>query len=50
MLSGYTPNAPAVEVVGNIGLDLQEKARERPGSFFWGTVFLPFLSGCLDGY
>lgn len=50
MLSGYTPNAPAVEVVGNIGLDLQEKARERPGSFFWGTVFSPFLSGCLDGW
>lgn len=38
MLSGYTPNAPAVEVVGNIGLDLQEKARDRPGSFFWGTI------------
>lgn len=37
MLSGYAPSAAAVEAVGGIGLELQEKARAKPGSFFWGA-------------
>lgn len=36
MLSGYAPSAAAVESVGTIGIDLQEKAEKKPGSFFWG--------------
>ena len=36
MLSGYAPSAAAVEAVGAIGLDLQQKAQKAPGSFFWG--------------
>ncbi|EYE93599.1 pyridoxal kinase [Aspergillus ruber CBS 135680] len=35
MLSGYAPSAAAVEAVGAIGLDLQQKAQKAPGSFFW---------------
>jgi pyridoxine kinase len=35
MLSGYVPGAPAVEAVGAIGRELRDKARDRPGSFFW---------------
>ncbi|KAJ5943040.1 hypothetical protein N7516_003208 [Penicillium verrucosum] len=35
MLSGYAPSAAAVESVGTIGIDLQEKAEKKPGSFFW---------------
>ncbi|CAG7984193.1 unnamed protein product [Penicillium nalgiovense] len=35
MLSGYAPSAAAVETVGTIGIDLQEKAEKKPGSFFW---------------
>ncbi|KAJ6080447.1 hypothetical protein N7467_010200 [Penicillium canescens] len=35
MLSGYAPSAAAVESVGTIGIDLQQKAEKRPGSFFW---------------
>ncbi|KAL4956700.1 Ribokinase-like protein [Aspergillus filifer] len=35
MLSGYAPSAAAVEAVGYIGQDLQRKAADRPGSFFW---------------
>ncbi|KAL4802697.1 Ribokinase-like protein [Aspergillus unguis] len=35
MLSGYAPSAAAVEAVGSIGRDLQRKAADRPGSFFW---------------
>lgn len=37
MLSGYAPSAAAVEAVGAIGLDLQQKAKQKPGSFFWGA-------------
>lgn len=36
MLSGYAPSAAAVESVGTIGIDLQQKAEHKPGSFFWG--------------
>lgn len=36
MLSGYAPSAAAVESVGAIGIDLQQKAEDKPGSFFWG--------------
>ena len=36
MLSGYAPSAAAVEAVGAIGIDLQKKAENKPGSFFWG--------------
>lgn len=36
MLSGYAPSAAAVESVGAIGIDLQQKAESKPGSFFWG--------------
>ena len=36
MLSGYAPSAAAVEAVGAIGIDLQKKAKSKPGSFFWG--------------
>ena len=36
MLSGYAPSAAAVESVGTIGIDLQQKAEQKPGSFFWG--------------
>ncbi|KAJ5807885.1 hypothetical protein N7474_009154 [Penicillium riverlandense] len=35
MLSGYAPSAAAVEAVGAIGIDLQQKAKQKPGSFFW---------------
>lgn len=35
MLSGYIPGAAAVEAVGRIAEDLKEKAKGRPGSFFW---------------
>ncbi|OJJ86685.1 pyridoxal kinase [Aspergillus glaucus CBS 516.65] len=35
MLSGYAPSAAAVQAVGTIGLDLQQKAQKAPGSFFW---------------
>ncbi|KAI1849241.1 hypothetical protein JX266_005202 [Neoarthrinium moseri] len=35
MLSGYVPGAAAVEAVGNIAKELKEKARSKPGSFFW---------------
>ncbi|KAJ5325391.1 Phosphomethylpyrimidine kinase type-1 [Penicillium brevicompactum] len=35
MLSGYAPSAAAVESVGAIGIDLQQKAENKPGSFFW---------------
>lgn len=44
MLSGYAPSAAAVEAVGAIGLDLQQKAQAKPGSFFWGMfLFLCVL-------
>jgi len=44
MLSGYAPSAAAVEAVGAIGLDLQQKAQKVPGSFFWGeSDHFPFL-------
>jgi pyridoxine kinase len=36
MLSGYAPSAAVVEAVGAIGIDLQQKAEKKPGSFFWG--------------
>lgn len=39
MLSGYAPSAAAVEAVGAIGLDLQQKAQKAPGSFFWGESY-----------
>ena len=42
MLSGYAPNAAAVEAVGAIGIDLQRKAKNKPGSFFWGKYGLHF--------
>jgi pyridoxine kinase len=35
MLSGYVPGAAAVVAVGNIAKELREKARAKPGSFFW---------------
>ncbi|CAL3964221.1 unnamed protein product [Diplocarpon coronariae] len=35
MLSGYLPGAASVEAVGSIARDLKDKARTRPGSFFW---------------
>lgn len=37
MLTGYIPGAAAVEAVGNIAKELQEKTRgnDGPGSFFW---------------
>jgi pyridoxine kinase len=40
LLSGYAPNAAAVRAAGEIGLDLQRKAKEKPGSFFWGRQSL----------
>jgi pyridoxine kinase len=45
MLSGYAPSAAAVEAVGAIGQDLQRKAADRPGSFFWGASSLLGLLG-----
>lgn len=35
MLSGYVPGAPALEAVGAIAQDLKNKAKAKPGSFFW---------------
>ncbi|KPM45475.1 Proliferating cell nuclear antigen [Neonectria ditissima] len=35
MLSGYIPGAEAVNAVGAIGLELQEKSKGIPGKFFW---------------
>lgn len=41
MLSGYAPSAAAVEAIGTIAHDLQRKAADRPGSFFWGVSSVP---------
>ncbi|KAI4092098.1 MAG: hypothetical protein LQ339_007994 [Xanthoria mediterranea] len=35
MLTGYAPNAKAVDAIGAIGRDLKLKASTKPGSFFW---------------
>ncbi|KAK7416010.1 putative pyridoxal kinase [Neonectria punicea] len=35
MLSGYIPGAEAVDAVGAIGRELQEKSKGIPGKFFW---------------
>ncbi|KAL8929634.1 MAG: hypothetical protein Q9172_000430 [Xanthocarpia lactea] len=35
MLTGYAPNAEAVNAIGAIGRDLKLKASTKPGSFFW---------------
>ncbi|KAI9845801.1 MAG: putative pyridoxal kinase [Sclerophora amabilis] len=35
LLSGYIPNAEAVNVVGTIARDLKLKSSMKPGSFFW---------------
>ncbi|KAL9605463.1 MAG: hypothetical protein Q9179_001337 [Wetmoreana sp. 5 TL-2023] len=35
MLSGYAPNAEAVDAIGAIGRDLKLKASTKAGSFFW---------------
>ncbi|KAK2765400.1 putative pyridoxal kinase [Arachnomyces sp. PD_36] len=35
LLSGYAPSAAAVEAVGKIAMDIQQKAESKPGSFFW---------------
>lgn len=35
MLSGYIPGAEAVNAVGKIGIELKEKSKKNPGSFFW---------------
>ncbi|KAI1916847.1 putative pyridoxal kinase [Ophidiomyces ophidiicola] len=35
LLTGYAPSAAAVEAVGAIGRELQQKSASRPGSFFW---------------
>ena len=35
MLSGYVPGAAALEAVGQIAQELKQKARSKPGSFFW---------------
>lgn len=37
MLTGYIPNARAVDAIGAIGRDLKLKASTKTGSFFWGT-------------
>jgi pyridoxine kinase len=42
MLSGYAPSAAVVEAVGAIGIDLQQRAEKKPGSFFWGKPCGPF--------
>jgi pyridoxine kinase len=36
LLSGYLPNADAVNAVGYIARDLRFRATNKPGSFFWG--------------
>lgn len=50
MLSGYIPGAPAVMAVGRMAEELKERARARPGSFFWvldpvmgdnGSLYVP---------
>ncbi|KAK5663425.1 hypothetical protein OQA88_3854 [Cercophora sp. LCS_1] len=35
MLSGYVPGAEALEAVGRIAEELQAKAKNSPGGFFW---------------
>lgn len=35
MLSGYIPNAEAIQVVGAIAQELKLKKTMKPGSFFW---------------
>jgi pyridoxine kinase len=35
MLSGYIPGAAAVQAVGKIAQELRDKAKLRPGGFFW---------------
>lgn len=35
MLSGYVPGAEALQAVGQIAIELQERAKQKPGSFFW---------------
>lgn len=37
MLTGYAPNAKAVDAIGAIGRDLKLKASTKTGSFFWGA-------------
>lgn len=36
LLSGYAPNADAVQAAGVIARDLRTKSTMKPGSFFWG--------------
>ncbi|KAI5293871.1 putative pyridoxal kinase [Ascosphaera acerosa] len=35
LLSGYAPSAAVVQAIGDIAMDLKNKAEEAPGSFFW---------------
>ena len=36
MLTGYAPNAEAVEAIGAIARDLKLQSSTKAGSFFWG--------------
>lgn len=45
LLTGYAPNAEAVDAVGAIARDLRLKALTKPGSFFWGRCATPLESG-----
>ena len=36
MLSGYAPNAEAVQAIGAIARDLKLRGSTKAGSFFWG--------------
>ena len=38
LLSGYAPNAEAVEAIGVIARDLKLQASTKAGSFFWGIA------------
>jgi pyridoxine kinase len=35
MLSGYVPGAEALEAVGQVAVELKQRAKEAPRSFFW---------------
>jgi hypothetical protein len=44
MISGYLPSAEAIGVVGQIAKELAQRAANTQGTFFWGEIFVAFLT------
>lgn len=40
LLTGYMPSAHCVQAIGKIGRDIKFNAGTKPGSFFWGELYL----------